>query len=541
MSSVFVRLVNISLTASWIILAVVLLRLFLKKAPKWISVLLWGIVAVRLLIPVHIHSHLSLLPSAEVIPQNITTTEIPTINSSIPLVNHVVNPALEETASRVGAVERVVEYAAMIWLVGIALLMLYSLITTLRLRHQVRASLKLRDNVYICDDVAFPFVLGVFKPRIYLPSGIAEEAVSHVLAHENAHIKRKDHWWKPLGFALVTLYWFNPLMWLAYILLSRDIEQAGDEKVIAGMDVTGKKHYSEALAECSTQRRMILVCPVAFGEVSVKSRIKGVLNYKKPAFWIIMAAVAACAVASVCLLTDPFPCFHDYRMQIVENATCTSKGKERYTCTKCDHCYFKSTEVCAHSYDGGVVLSQPTCSDVGYLRKTCTCCGALTTEEIAELPHTPGQVTVTKEPNCIQQGEGTTPCTVCGTVFVVALPVNDVHDLKETIVEPATCGVAGKGQITCTRCSYGQECIYEALKHHFEYTYIISEDEYSRVWCVTCSHCGKTDINYESIPGGNSSNDYTPPTYWDPGRQVNKIEWINGYPVIVWDPVLNRG
>lgn len=538
MTQVFLKLLNISITAGWIVLGVVLLRLFLKKSPKWISCLLWAIVGLRLMVPFHFESPLSLIPSAEVIPHNITTSQTPAINSGIPVVNYVVNPVLEEQAPAAFSLETVLHYAAILWLAGVAVMLAVGLISYFRLWLKVRASVKLQARVYECDYVDFPFILGIFRPRIYLPSGMKTEQLPHVLAHEYAHLKRMDHLWKPLGYLLLSVYWFNPLLWVAYILLTRDIEQACDEKVIATMSNAQKKGYSIALAECGTQRRMVTVCPVAFGEVGVKTRIKGVLNYKKPAFWLIIASVAACSVAAVCLLTDPFPCIHSYKMQVVEEATCTHKGKVCYTCEKCEHCYFKSTAVHEHIYNEGVVITEPSCSQVGYLRKSCTDCGKVTTVEMEKLPHTAGEVTVTIEPNCTDYGQGTSACTVCGTVFNVSVAPNGVHVLEETVVKAPKCKEAGEGIIYCTRCSYEEKCVYEALKHHFEYTYIISEEEGHRTWLVTCSHCGKRDINSQWIPGGgNSSSHYTAPNYWDdPSRQINRIDWSNGFPVIIWDP-----
>lgn len=528
MSAIFLKLLNISITAGWIVLAVVLLRFFLRKAPKWISCVLWAIVALRLLIPFHFESHLSILPSAEVIPQDIATSTTPAINSGIPVVNSVVNPVLEEQAPAAFNLEVLLQWAAILWLVGMAVLFLYGIISSLVLHLRVRASVKLQDRVYECDYVDFPFVLGIVNPKIYIPSGMKPEQVEYVLAHEYVHLKRFDHLWKPLGYLLMSIYWFNPLLWGAYILLARDIEQACDEKVIKSMDNSQKKGYSIALAECGTQRRMVTLCPVAFGEVSVKTRIKGVLNYKKPTFWIIMVSIVACAVASVCLLTDPFPCIHDYQMQIVDDATCTEQGKECYTCTKCEHCYFKSTAICAHSYGEGVVLKQPTCAEVGYLRKTCSDCGAITTEQIQKLAHTPGEVTVTKAPNCTQQGEGTTPCTVCGTVFTVSIATNDDHDLKETVVKAATCEEAGEGLLTCTHCSYEQKCTYEQLDHHYEYSYILEKSKSSCTWIVTCPHCGDIEIAVTYNKGKKTSKSPSFPKATWPGQST--------CPIVIWDP-----
>ena len=539
MTDIFLKLINVSITAGWIVLCVVLLRFCLKKAPKWISCLLWAIVAVRLLIPVHFSSSLSVIPSAEVIPQDIVTSQTPAIDSGIPAVNYAVNPVFEEQAPAAFGLEQLLHYGAIIWLVGVGLLLLYGIISSLRLHLRVRASVQLHDRVYACDYVDFPFILGVLRPRIYVPSDLKKDQLPHVLAHEYAHLKRMDHLWKPLGYLLLSVYWFNPLLWVAYILLARDIEQACDEKVIQTMSNAQKKSYSVALAECGTQRKMVTVCPVAFGEVSVKTRIKGVLNYKKPAFWVIVASVAVCAVAAVCLLSDPTACKHDYQMEVVQEATCTEKGKACYTCNKCEHCYFKSTDLHAHTYDEGVVLTQPTCSAVGYLRKTCMDCGALTTVEIEKLPHTPGEVTVTKEPNCTDLGEGTTPCTVCGTVFTVAVASNDVHELVETVVKAPICGEEGEGLITCTRCSYEQKCIYEPLKHRFLYDHIVSETSSEYIWIITCEHCGKNDIATQWKPGnrGNSSSNPSPGIgYSNPSQIINNDGSNNGFPIIIWDP-----
>ena len=165
--------------------------------------------------------------------------------------------------------------------------------------------IKYREKCRICDNIASPFILGIFRPMIYLPGSLTPEQMQQVLAHETAHLKRKDHWWKPLGFAILTLHWFNPLVWLAYVLLCRDIEMACDEKVVRTMETEEKRSYSKTLLECSVSRRMISACPLAFGEVGVKTRIRSVLNYKKPAFWVVVAALLICVVVAVCFLTNP--------------------------------------------------------------------------------------------------------------------------------------------------------------------------------------------------------------------------------------------
>ncbi len=536
-SNIFLDLLNISIAAGWIVLAVVLLRLVLKKAPKWISCVLWSIVALRLMIPVHIQSPLSLIPSPEVIPQNITTTQTPAIYSGIPVVNSTVNPVLEAHAPAGGGVlEELLFYASVVWIIGVAVILLYGLICTLLLRRQVRASIKLYDRIYACDDVGSPFILGTLFPKIYVPSGMDEAQLSHVLAHEKAHLKRKDHWWKPLSFVLLSVYWFNPLMWLAYILLSRDIERACDEKVIAGMDKSEKMGYSEALVACSVRRRMIMVCPVAFGEVSVKTRIKGVLSYKKPAIWIILASAVTCVAAAVCFLTDPIPCIHQYQSKVTLSATCIADGRETLTCAKCQHSYVKTIGPHAHTYGDGVLVTAPTCTAQGQMEYSCTGCDKKRTEPVELLPHTAGEVTVTKAPNCTEKGEGATACTVCGTEFTVSLPTNDVHDLTETVIKAATCVETGEGLITCTRCTYEQKCSYELIKHHYEITYIREVYYTYREGLGTCTGCG--DREWMTFPGGSASGNSYSGFYGSSGSYgIPNPEFPPQVPgPIIWDP-----
>ena len=323
MSSLFIHLLNISITAGWIVLVVVLLRFVLKKAPKWIRVALWGLVALRLLLPVSIESVLSLVPSAETVKIESVTYEIVQVKDSNPepvpvtaeeserivlhsgfeALNSAVNPVILRTKANTVTVLKTV--AGWVWLGGAVAMLLYALISYLRLRHRVRASVKLEKGVYVCDEIRDPFILGLILPRIYLPSGMDETTRGYVLAHERAHLSRFDHIWKPLGFLLLAVYWFNPLLWLAYILLCRDIELACDEKVVKEYDAESKAAYSEALVKGSVSRRSIAACPLAFGETGVKSRVKSILNYKKPAFWIILVALLAGIVTAVCFLTVP--------------------------------------------------------------------------------------------------------------------------------------------------------------------------------------------------------------------------------------------
>ena len=291
-------------------IAVMLLRPLLKKAPKYIRCILWSFVGLRLVLPFSIESIFSLIPSAEPIPQEILYQAEPTIHTGIGFMNSAINPVLSESMApnpgdSVNPLQVVTAIAWNVWLLGALALVIYALVSYIRLRRKLREAVNDQGNIWLCDRIPSPFLLGIFRPRIYLPSDLPEGDREYVIAHENAHIRRKDHWWKPLGFLLLTVYWFNPLMWVAYIFLCRDIEFACDEKVMNELGRDCKKSYSEALIHCSVSRKMISACPVAFGEEGVKGRIKSVLNYKKPAFWIILISLILCTVVAVCFLTNP--------------------------------------------------------------------------------------------------------------------------------------------------------------------------------------------------------------------------------------------
>ena len=311
MANFFIDLFNMSITASYLVLAVVIARALLKKAPKWITCLLWAMVGFRLICPFTIESVLSLIPGTQTITANETSVIRPfTVQSGIAGIDTNVNEFLgdkyaEGVTVPTNTFADVTTVLSVIWLVGLICMLIYGFISYIRLRKRVGVSLLFKDNIYYCDNIDTPFILGFFKPKIYVPSGISEEQTGYITLHEKAHLKRKDHLWKPLGFILLSVYWFNPVMWVAYILLCRDIESACDEKVIKNMDNSEKKNYSETLVSCSVQRRMVMACPLAFGEVGIKQRIKSVLNYKKPAFWIIILAFVLFTVVAVCFLTNP--------------------------------------------------------------------------------------------------------------------------------------------------------------------------------------------------------------------------------------------
>ena len=310
MSSIFIKVLNLSINASWLILAVLLLRPLLKKAPKWIACALWAVVAVRLLCPFSFASALSILPGNEVIPQDIATTKTPAIHSQIAAVDNAVNPIIvRELAPRiensVNHMQVIASVAGTIWIIGVGACLAYALISTLLLKRKVRASIPIGKGIMACDDIKMPFVLGILKPMIYVPSGLKGRTLEVVLAHEKAHLRRHDHLWKPLGFLILSIYWFNPLCLIAYVMLCRDIEAACDEKVIRDQDKKYAADYSQALLELSLPRRMITVCPLAFGETGVKGRVKGVLSYRKPAFWVTMIAIVTCVIVAIYFMTSP--------------------------------------------------------------------------------------------------------------------------------------------------------------------------------------------------------------------------------------------
>ena len=310
MSELFLEIVNRSIAASWIVIAVLILRFCLKKTPKWVNVLLWGIVAVRLIFPFSIESALSLIPSAETVSPSIMMEQTPSVQTGVPALDQVINPVIDHSLSpapgaSANPLQIWIPVLTVIWLLGVAALFLYSAVSYRRLRRRVCEAVILRDNIYQSENVCSPFVLGIIRPKIYLPYHMDKREMDHVIAHEQTHIRRRDHWWKPLGFLLLTVHWFNPLLWLGYILLCRDIELACDERVIREMGSEQRADYTQALVSCSVSRRSIAACPLAFGEVGVKTRVKSVMNYKKPAFWIILASALICAAAAVCFLTNP--------------------------------------------------------------------------------------------------------------------------------------------------------------------------------------------------------------------------------------------
>lgn len=311
MDGLFIDIMNNAIVSSLLIVAILILRLVLKRVPKWIHCLLWGLVAIKLLVPVNIESPVGILPNTSPIPRDITVAEVPSVDTGISGIDENINFVLAENLSRdniqfvtVTPMGVYMYIASIIWIAGMIIMLAYFIISFLVIKRRVSASIRVDGNIYECDDIVSPFILGLISPKIYFPSGLDAKVKECVIAHENTHINRRDFIWKPLGFVILAVYWFNPLCWISYVLLCRDIEYACDEKTTKDKDDSWRADYCQALLDCSVQRKMITACPVAFGEVGVKERIRKVINYKKPAFWGIVLALVVCAVVAVCFMTS---------------------------------------------------------------------------------------------------------------------------------------------------------------------------------------------------------------------------------------------
>ena len=324
MTKLFLTLLNIGIKAGWLILAVLLLRVILRKAPRWTVCLLWGVVALRLVFPFPIESVFSLIPSAQTVPMEIERMEKPEVYTGIGFVDEHVNPVITsqmapEVEESVNPMQIIIWVAALVWIVGIVLFQTYTLVSYMELRRKVRISIPFRSNrqlewgenlkiyrkIYVCDQMKSPFILGILNPKIYLPAGMDEAAYENIIQHEATHLKHGDQFWKPLGYLLMSVYWFQPLSWVAYAFFCKDMELACDDRATMGMQKSEKASYCQTLLACSTNRQILAACPVAFGEVGVKERVKHVLNYKKPAFGIVLVACVVCIVTVVCFLTNP--------------------------------------------------------------------------------------------------------------------------------------------------------------------------------------------------------------------------------------------
>ena len=308
MEALFLKLLDMGVSANWPILAVIAARFLLRNAPKSVRCILWALVALRLACPVRIPSPVSFAPKTTAVEQILTEREV-TIPRQIPTFRNQdgVTPDNAESSKpeSASASVRLTEIFSAVWLAGLSAMSLYALAGFLRLRRTVSASLPTGKNLWICDDIPAPFILGILRPRVYLPSNLDEAQARYVIAHENAHLRHYDHFWKPLGYSLLSVYWFHPLVWVAYVLFCRDLELACDERVVREMKLSERAAYSQALLDCSRERGNVAACPLAFGETGVKTRVRAVLNYRKPAFWIVIASVIVSAVVAICFMTSP--------------------------------------------------------------------------------------------------------------------------------------------------------------------------------------------------------------------------------------------
>ena len=318
MKELFLEVLKLSLSASLFVAAVVLLRLIFRKAPKWVFCALWAVVALRLVLPVNIQTQVSLVPDEIAQGQladymnHYYVEDVDIHHEGTPMYQYAVEagrqPVGDMVITQQNSLKEPASLASVfswVWLAGVAVMLGYTIVSVWMLRRKLMTATLLRDNIRRSEQVDSPFVLGLLRPVIYLPYRMDTEDMAYVVAHEQSHIQRRDHWWKPLGFLLLSIHWFNPVLWVAYILLCRDIEAACDEKVIAAMSREELQAYSRALLHCSIHRRRIAACPLAFGETGVKARIKSVMHYKKPAFWVILVTIVASVVAAVLLLTAP--------------------------------------------------------------------------------------------------------------------------------------------------------------------------------------------------------------------------------------------
>ena len=298
MGTVFLQFLNMSITASFLIIAVILLRIIFKNMPKWIRCLMWGMVGIRLAVPFSFESVFSVIPNAQ-------SYDSSSVSSTAYVATDVSAYSQNVSNEVVNSSFNLLSVISILWIVGIVIMLGYMLGSYIRVHLLVRESAKVKENIWMCDHIGSPFVLGVFNPKIYLISDMNKKEIDYVVAHERAHLKRRVNIWKPLGFVLLCIYWFNPLCWLAYRLFNKDIELACDEKVIKDLGKKSKKAYSNALLSCSAESKLISACPLAFGENNVKQRIKNVLSYKNPKIYVVVSALAVCAVVGVMFMTNP--------------------------------------------------------------------------------------------------------------------------------------------------------------------------------------------------------------------------------------------
>ena len=550
MAELLFTYLRISFSASFMILAVLLARLFLRKASRNITCLLWLLIALRLLIPFDLKSPVSLQPRLTE-PASITELAPPSFSPSPDLTPEIQaqsqKPIAEpqpDTSLKL-TTETVI---TLLWCAGILGLLIYAAVSFTMLRHRVRDAVQCPDGVWESDRIADAFLLGYWKPRIYLPAILPHHDRELIVAHERSHQSRGDQWWKLLGLVCLSIHWFNPLVWLNFWLMCRDIETACDEKVIQNLNLEQRKDYSLALLNSGKRLSGFLSYPVSFGEVNLKHRIKSILSYRKPGLWVTLGAITLAAVIAVCFMTSPEECVHEFDSTVTTEATCleagvrtdicklcnystsvpvaatghhyddgivtlaascTAEGVLTYRCSHCSHARTEPVPLVAHSFDTGVETRPATCSEQGVLTCTCKTCGTTKTEAIHTIEHTFGEKTVTKAPTCVSEGEFSVVCSVCDHQQPVEkIPKSEDHDYKSTVIRQPTCIDPGKGEQVCTLCGHSTQIDYGLTNHSYGDASIIKaatctdkgEQAYT---CSVCDH-----VKTESISKrGHSWND----------------------------------
>lgn len=460
MTDLFLSVLRLSASASIVAAAVLLTRLLLKKAPKWLHAALWAMVAVRLILPVSIESRFSRMPEPvvggtyveqfrEPVPSEAAAEPLPSGTS-----HSTGSTPVNEAASLLLTV-------SWLWAAGMTAMGVYTAISYFQLKQMVSDAVHLRDNVFLSRKIPSPFVLGIVKPRIYLPARLDGSASDHVLAHERAHIRRGDHLWKPLGFLLLSIHWFNPLMWLCYILLCRDIELACDERVVKTLDEQARADYSQALLDCAVSHRTIAACPIAFGEVGVRQRVKNVLSYKKPGFWILLVSVILCVLLAVSFLTDPVPKTDLMDKVMAQDGYCIT-GQESKTINLVinkDSITEESFSAEGCHYSPGVVVPYHTMTDnMLYLKHVCLAGDWLKlTFDFADSEYKHGQLLL---PWSISLATGNQILPATENISF------DVWDNQNTYKNAATLSRTGNGRMFSVKVNYS---VYQQAEHHIAF------------------------------------------------------------------------
>lgn len=305
-----INLLDMSIAASYLVIVIAIFRLIFRKVPKFINCIIWALVGIRLILPVSFDGIISLFPhKSPMIEEAVYFGRLASAKTSQLIEKTVTNTLQNVVAIEGSSQDTPVNMFALIllvvWIMGMVVMLLYSVITYIHIYNKAKVSVRYRDNIYVGDYIDSPFILGIVRPKIYIPTDLSGEGMECVILHEKAHIKRHDNWWKFVGFLLLIVHWFNPILWVAYLMFCRDIEFACDEKVIKSLGCDRRQAYAQVLLEYSIPRYMLVAYPVAFGEVGVKMRIKSILNYKKPTFWAIVAAVVVCIGVGIAFITNP--------------------------------------------------------------------------------------------------------------------------------------------------------------------------------------------------------------------------------------------